>query len=170
MLRKINCEVCQANRVLSIEKLWLYLIERAQLNIKTQLNLVLWDKAKTKHAIIENTHVSRVFATRACNFPAIQFDAQLLAPNMSDASPRCLHQNFTSTWSLFKVQRIKIIQLNCCSTNWRSQTSKKSPNVFKIAVDWWPILQGRHDMTIFKEDFTWTSTSSACSLVFDSRD
>ena len=27
-----------------------------------------------KHAIIEDRHVSRVFATRACNFPAIQFD------------------------------------------------------------------------------------------------
>ena len=52
--------------------------------------------------MIENRHVSRVFATRACNFPAIQLDTQLLAPNMNDASPRCLHQNFTSTWRLFK--------------------------------------------------------------------
>ena len=42
--------------------------------------------------MIENRHVSGVFATRACNFPAIQFDTQLLAPNMNDASPRCLHQ------------------------------------------------------------------------------
>ena len=92
--------------------------------------------------------VSRVFATRACNFPAIQFDTQLLVPNMNDASSRCLHQNFTSIWSL----------LNCCSTNWRPQTSEKSPIVFNIAVDWWQILQGRPDVTIFKEDFTWTSS------------
>ena len=47
-----------------------------------------------------------------------------------------------------KVQRIKIIQLSCCSTNWKpQQTSKKSPNVFNIAVDWWPILQGRQECT-----------------------
>ena len=78
---------------------------------------------------------------------------------MNDASPHCLHQNFTSTWSLLKVQRIEIIQLNCCSTNWRLQTSEKSPNVFKIAVDWCQILQGRPDMIIiFKEDFIWTSS------------
>ena len=57
--------------------------------------------------MIENRHVSRVFATRACNFPAIHFDTQLLVPNMSDASPHCLHQNFTSTWSLLKFKESK---------------------------------------------------------------
>ena len=56
----------------------------------------------------ENKHVSRVFATRACNIPAIQLaDTQLLAPNLSEASPHCLQQNFTSTWSLLKFKESK---------------------------------------------------------------
>ena len=60
-----------------------------------------------KNETCYDRHVSRVFESRACNFSAIQFDTQLLAPNMSDASPRCLHQNFTSTWSLLKFKKSK---------------------------------------------------------------
>ena len=109
--------------------------------------------------MIENRHVSRVLQCTHVIFP-----------------PFSLTHNFwCQIWVTrrlivcinlepIKVQRIKIIQLNCCSTNWRPQTSEKSPNIFKIVVDWWPILQGRLDMTIFKEDFTWIFTSSACLL------
>ena len=109
--------------------------------------------------MIENRHVSRVFATCPPFSLTHNFWRQIERHVASLFAPE-LHFNLEPT----KVKRIKIIQLNCCSTNWRPQTSEKSPNVFEIAVDWWQILQGRPDMTIFKEDFTWASTSSACSL------
>ena len=48
---------------------------------------------------------------------------------------------------------VKLLLNKLTATNQRKVTK-----CFKIAVDRWPILQGR------PEDFTWTSTYSACSL------
>ena len=76
--------------------------------------------------MIENRQVSRVFATRVCNFPAIQFDTQLLAPNINDALPRCLHQNFTSTWNPLSSKNqnhsVKLLLNKLKATNQRNVT------------------------------------------------
>ena len=42
--------------------------------------------------MIGNGHVSQVFAMHVCHFPAIQFDIQHLAPNLSEVLLRYLHQ------------------------------------------------------------------------------